>query len=106
MTGYVARATPVHKSLLEPKLMGGVEHRLAILNGTMFAAMIMGLESLWVVPIGVLSHMVLRWLTKKDAHIVRIYGQYRILGDIYDPWVRRNLRTNMRPKGFSRGVLC
>lgn len=103
---YEARETAVHKSLLEPKTMGGVEARLAILNGTMFAALTMGLESIIVLPIGVLTHMLLRKLTERDPHIMRIYAQYRVFGDVYDPWARRNQRTNLRPKGFSRGVLC
>lgn len=106
MAAYEPRVTPVHKSLLEPKTMGGVESRLAILNGTMFAALTMGLESLIVLPIGIGTHMLLRKLTEKDAHILRIYAQYRVFGDVYDPWAKRNQRTNMRPKGFSRGVLC
>lgn len=103
---YESRATPVHRSLLEYKTIGGVESRMAILNGTVAAAITLGTETLLYIPVAMVLHMMLRWLTKKDPHLIMIYMRYRLLGDVYDPWVRRSTKTNARPKGFSRGVLC
>lgn len=100
------RVTPVHQSLLEVKTIGGVEARMAILNGTFSAAITFALESMYFLPIAVLTHIFLRWLTRRDPHIIKIYSQYRLLGSVYDPWPRRKQRTNMRPNGFGRGMLC
>lgn len=103
---YQPRETAVHKSLLEVKKIGGVESKMAILNGTIAAALTMGMETLYMIPIAVFMHMLLRWLTRKDDQIIKIYGQYKVFADIYDPWPRRKMRTNSRPKGFSKGMLC
>lgn len=103
---YEARATVVHKSLLETKTFLGVEARLAILNWTMVAALTMALESLVLVMVGLLIHMLLRWLTKKDIHLMAIYRRFNLLGLVYDPWPHARIKMNGRPKGFGRGNLC
>ena len=65
---YTPVTTPVHKSLLEPKTIAGVESKLAILNATMFVTLTLGMESLWLAPIGVLVHLFLKWLTTLKLH--------------------------------------
>lgn len=100
------RVTPVYVSLLEVKTIGGVEARMAILNGTMAAALTFGMNTPWFIPIAVVTHIMLRWLTRKDPHVITIYMQYRLLGAVYDPWPKRRQRTNLRPKGFGQGALC
>lgn len=103
---YDARATKVHKSLLEVKTFLGVESRLAILNGTLTMALSMALESFTFVVLGFCMHYVLRWLTKKDIHLMAIYGRFNVLGSIYDPWPHVRMKMNSRPEGFGKGVLC
>lgn len=103
---YVPRQTVVHKSAHEIKTIAGVESRLAILNGTVALAITFALENLLFLPVAFLSHLVLKWITKHDPQTIAIYTRYRIFGDIYDPWARRSQKTNARPVGFSRGMLC
>lgn len=103
---YDRRATPVHKSLLEHKTIAGVDSKMAIMNGTIATAITMGLQTFYMIPIAMLIHMFLKWLTKKDPQIIKIYGQYRIYADVYDPWPRNKVKTNARPKGFAKGLLC
>lgn len=103
---YVPRATTVHKSLLEHKTIAGVESKMAILNGTLTVAITMGLETLYMIPIAIVNHMFLKWLTKNDPYLIKIYGQYRVFADVYDPWPHSSIKTNARPKGFSKGTLC
>lgn len=105
-TSYTPRVSVVHKSAHELKTIGGVESRMAILNGTMSLAVLFALESLYVLPLAFMTHYMLRWLTKKDPYTIAIYTRYRIFGDIYDPWARRAQKANSRPYGFSRGMLC
>lgn len=103
---YESRQTPVHKSLLETRTLGGVEFRLAMLNGTISAAIILALQNWYYIPIAILIQLFLVWVTKKDPMIVKIYARYNILGDVYDPWPRRTALMNQRPAGFGKGVLC
>lgn len=103
---YQARATAVHKSLLEVKTFFGVESRLAILNGTMVLALTMALESFLLVAVGIVVHLFFRWLTKKDIHLMAIYRRFNLLGLVYDPWPHARIKLNGRPKGFGRGMLC
>lgn len=103
---YQPRATPVHRSLLEQKTIGGVESRMAILNGTLAAALTFGMMTVYFLPFAVLLHLVLRWITKKDAKLIEIYTRYRIFGEVYDPWPKAVMRVNARPKGFAKGLLC
>lgn len=106
MTTYQPRSTVVHKSLLELQLIAGVEKQLVILNGSMGLAISIALNNLWYIPVGMLLHMFLAWGARKDPDFRKIYIRYSLLANIYDPWPRVSSKTNLRPKGFSRGLLC
>lgn len=101
-----ARYSVVHKSLLEQKMFGGVEKELAIFNGTVAIAIIFGTKSFWYIPFAMLLHAILRWMYKRDPYMRKIYLRYNVLGRVYDPWPRHVMTTNMRPEGFSKGMLC
>ena len=102
---YEPRASTVHKSLLEIKTLGGVEKRMAILNGTMAAALTMGTSQPAFIALAVIVHFFLMWLTKKDPFTIMIYTRYALMGDIYDPWPRRKSKRNQRPEGFGKNLL-
>jgi type IV secretory pathway TrbD component len=75
--GFVA---PVHRSLSEPILLGGAPRAIAILNGTLAAALGLGLR-LWIagLVLWVVGHGVAVWAAKRDPLFVDV--------------VRRHLRT-------------
>ena len=54
MEGFSA---PIHKSLTDKILIMGVPRELAILNGTIGAAVTFGLQSLWAIPFFLLCHL-------------------------------------------------
>ncbi len=103
---YEPRASTVHKSLLEIKTYGGVEKRMAVANGTVWAALTMGTEQPAFIFFAVVVHFILMWVTKKDPFTINVYMRYAVLGDVYDPWIRRNMKRNERPEGCCRNVLC
>jgi type IV secretory pathway TrbD component len=103
---YEARASAVHKSLLEIKTIGGVEKRLAIANGTIACALTFGTEQPGFLLLSVGVHLFLMWVTKKDPLTIEIYKKYTVLGDVYDPWPKRTMKRNARPEGFGRNTLC
>jgi type IV secretion system protein TrbD len=64
---------PVHRSLTEPILLGGAPRAIAIINGTVSAALGLGLH-LWVagLVVWVIIHMASVWAAKRDPDFVEV----------------------------------
>lgn len=103
---YTPRVNVIHKSLHEVKRIGGVESKLAILNGTFVTAFVMGLGMWQLIPLGVATHFFLAYITKKDPYTRQIYMRYVTQADKYDPWPHAVQKKNQRPEGFGKGMLC
>lgn len=76
---------PLHRSLTEPVLMGGAPRAVAILNGTLAAAVGLGLQ-LWLAGIvfWIVGHGLAVFAAKRDPKFlevilrhVRLAGSYR-----------------------------
>ena len=73
---------PVHRALTEPILLGGAPRSVAILNGTLAAALGLGLR-LWVAGLllGILGHAAAVWAAKRDPQFVDVVRRHlRISG--------------------------
>jgi type IV secretion system protein VirB3 len=57
---------PIHKSLTEQLMIGGVPRAIAIANGTIVAALGLGLHSFYAFPLGVVLHLLAQAATKRD----------------------------------------
>ncbi len=101
-----ARRTAVHRSLLEIKTIAGVEDRLAIANGTIAAALVLGLGLFAYLALAVALHLILARVTREDPCARRAYLRYCRQADLYDPWPRVRTRQGQRPDGLGRGMLC
>jgi len=68
--GFVAS---VHRALTEPILLGGAPRAVAIANGTLAAAVGLGLR-LWIpgLVIWAIGHAAAVWAAKRDAHFVEV----------------------------------
>jgi type IV secretory pathway TrbD component len=64
---------PVHRALTEPILLGGAPRAVAIANGTLAAAVGLGLR-LWIpgLIIWVIGHAAAVWAAKRDAQFVEV----------------------------------
>lgn len=62
----------VHNSLTTPLLLAGAPRQFTIINSTIWAAMLLGLQSLWAIPGWVILHGVAVFLTKKDPYFFQI----------------------------------
>lgn len=64
---------PVRRSLAEPILLGGAPRQIAILNGTLAAALGLGLR-LWLVGIAfwIIGHALAVWAAKRDPLFVDV----------------------------------
>ena len=77
-------AVPVHRALTEHILLGGAPRSLAILNGTLAAALGLGLR-LWLVGLGLwaVGHFVAVWAAKRDPQFVDVVRKHlRIPGHL------------------------
>jgi type IV secretion system protein VirB3 len=74
ITGFYA---PVHRSLTEPILLGGAPRAVAIVNGTLAAAIGLGLR-LWIVGglIWLIGHIAAVWAAKRDAAFVGVVRRH------------------------------
>ena len=68
---------PVRRSLTEPILMAGVPRAVAIINGTLAAALGLGLR-LWIVGIVVwaIGHMAAVWAARRDPAFVDVVRRH------------------------------
>lgn len=64
---------PLHRSLTEPILMGGVPRAVAIANGTLAAALGLGLQ-LWIAGVAVwaFGHAAAVYAAKKDPRFMEV----------------------------------
>jgi type IV secretion system protein VirB3 len=68
---------PVHRALTEHILLGGAPRSVAILNGTIAAALGLGLR-LWLVGIGIgaIGHFAAVWAAKRDPQFVDVVRRH------------------------------
>ena len=68
---------PLHRSLSEPILLGGAPRAVAIVNGTLAAAVGLGLR-LWLVggAIWLIGHLAAVWAAKRDPGFVDVVRRH------------------------------
>jgi type IV secretion system protein VirB3 len=68
---------PLHRSLTEPVLIAGAPRSFTILNGTLSAAVGLGLR-LWVagLVLWALSHAIAVWVTRKDPAFLMVLSRH------------------------------
>lgn len=77
---------PLHRSLTEPILLGGAPRTVAIANGTLAAAVGLGLQ-LWIpgAVLWVLGHALAVWGARQDAQFMAVFMRHlkhRVLLDV------------------------
>lgn len=90
MTGYDDDAVPgfhvpVHRSLIDPILLGGAPRAVAIANGTLAAAIALGLR-LWLIGavFWIVGHTLAVWGAKRDPLFIEV-GRLHLR---YPAWLR------------------
>lgn len=81
ISGFVA---PVHRALTEAILLGGAPRSVAIVNGTLAAALSLGLR-LWLAGLLLwfIGHMAAVWAAKRDPDFVEVVRRHvRIPGHL------------------------
>jgi type IV secretory pathway TrbD component len=68
---------PVHRALTEPILLGGAPRAAAITNGTLAAAVGLGLR-LWIagLVLWAIGHMAAVWAAKRDGQFVDVVRRH------------------------------
>ena len=66
-----------HGSLAEPVTMAGVPRMIAVLNGTMTAVLVLGLQVPIIgLPLGVSIHALCYWLNKRDPYFFEALARH------------------------------
>lgn len=70
-------SAPVHRALTEPILMGGAPRSVAIVNGTLAAALGLGLR-LWIAGLllWAIGHAAAVWAAKRDPTFVEVVRRH------------------------------
>ena len=101
------RSNNVHKSINVTKTIGGGDKSLVILNGTLGAMVCFALQNAYFLPVTIFMHIFIRWMTRRDPWLRRIYINYNRHNHYYDPWVStKRMKRFLRPHGFGRDLLC
>ncbi len=58
----------LHTSLVTPIVMAGAPRRFAILNGTLCAAVVLGLRAFYALPLFIILHFIAVVLAKRDPY--------------------------------------
>src|SRR3546814_6877003 len=98
-------SVPVHRALTEHILLGGAPRAIAILNGTLAAALGLGLR-LWLVGLAVWAtgHFAAVWAAKRDAQFVDVVRRHlRIPSHLRSEEHTSELQSLMR---ISYAVFC
>jgi type IV secretion system protein VirB3 len=68
---------PLHRSLTEPILLGGAPRSVAIVSGTLAAAVGIGLR-LWLLgfALGVVGHTLAVWGAKADPQFMEVFSRH------------------------------
>ena len=67
---------PIHQSLTQPILLAGVPREIAIINSTIGAAVTLGLQSFYALPICLLVHWGAIFLAKKDPYFFTVIKRH------------------------------
>jgi len=67
--GYVI---PIHSALTTPILLGGAPRKFSIINGTIVAAVTLGLQSFYALPICLIVQLAAVYYTKKDPYFFEV----------------------------------
>lgn len=102
---YQPRYNPIHQSLLQVKMIAGVEIRFVVPLWAVVIAFVFVFHYFTMLFVGIVAHLFLVWLFKKDANIMDVYFNYTRQADVYDPWPHAASKQK-RPDGFGKDLLC
>lgn len=74
---------PIHKALTNKIMIAGIPREIALLNGTLTAALVLGAHSLWGIPIGFVIHFIARNMAKHDEQFFEVYRRHMRFKSFY-----------------------
>lgn len=100
------RQSPTYLALQRPRLAAGIGLKAIALIWPLGAIACILMETGWPLLVSVGAHVFLRWVYRRDQHILAIYIKYAQTSDHYAPGVYDELPGRERPRGYGRGVRC
>jgi type IV secretory pathway TrbD component len=96
------RMSPVFASLNARSIYFGAEKSFIALNVPIVVFGLIIVKTYWCLPVGVLTHMVGVWLTRRDPDMVYIYRAYRLQKSHYMTASSAYAKQGLRPEGYGR----
>ena len=81
MEGFVV---PIHRSLTQPILIGGVPREFAILNGAVSSVLLFGLHSVLGIPLFLILHATAYLLARSDPYFLDTFRRHINHAHYYD----------------------
>lgn len=72
MTDTAGFRVRLHNSLTTPMMMAGAPRQFTILNGTICAALVLGLHAIYILPLFIILHLVAVLLAKHDPYFFEV----------------------------------
>ena len=76
---------PIHRSLTQVIMIGGVPREMALLNGTIIAALVLGMHSFLGIPVGIVLHLGALNLAKRDPQFFQVFKRQLKHKRFYEP---------------------
>ena len=67
---------PIHRSLTQTIMIAGIPRELAIVNGTLTAALVLGMHSFWGLPVGFVLHVASIAVSKRDPQFLSTFRRH------------------------------
>jgi len=64
---------PLHRSLTEVILLGGLPRTVGLILWTISVALAFGMQQLWVLPVAIVLHLLLGVLTRRDPFFFDVF---------------------------------
>jgi type IV secretion system protein VirB3 len=74
----------LHSAFTSPLLLAGVPRRFAIINWTICAAFVLGMQAWYVFPLFLMIHIAVAMATKNDPYFIEIIARHIKQKKYYD----------------------
>lgn len=76
---------PVHQSLVDPILVGGLPRTVAFILWTTTAALVLGMHSWYILPVALVIFFILHRMTREDPYFFDVFRRAWIQPPQLDP---------------------
>ena len=73
MSSFDGFEIPVHRSLTQPIMFAGLPRTFGLLMWTTVSALVLGLHQIWILPLGVVLHLLFAAVARRDPFFFDVF---------------------------------